>query len=55
MEFPIGAISNTLERKEKEKITPVFLHRHDCELVGHILITGFHDAVCGFMPLLVLK
>ena len=38
------------ENKIKEKITPVFLYRHECEPVDRTLITGFCDAVCGFMP-----
>jgi hypothetical protein len=37
-------------KKRKEKITLVFSYEHDCEPVSLILITGFRDAVCGFMP-----
>jgi len=38
-------------RKEKEKVTLVFSYEHECEPVSRILITGFRDVVCGFMPL----
>ena len=33
-----------------EKIMPVFSHRREFELVSHTLITGYRDAVYGFMP-----
>jgi hypothetical protein len=38
------------KEKEKEKMTPVFSYQRECEPVGLILITVFHDAVYGFMP-----
>ena len=36
--------------KRKEKITPVWVYRRECEPVGITLITVFRDAMCGFMP-----
>ena len=36
--------------KRKEKITPVFSYRRDCEPVGLIPITVLRDAIYGFMP-----
>ena len=50
LEIGLTGTLTSLLKKRKEKITPVFSYEHDCEPVSRILITGFHDAVCGFMP-----
>jgi hypothetical protein len=39
-----------LQRKEKKKITSVYMYRREYEPVGLTLGMVFRDAVCGVMP-----
>ena len=39
-----------VQKKRKEKITPLWVYWRECEPVGLTLIMVFRDTMCGFMP-----